>query len=118
MTDDAAPQTPAVTTSVDKIRAALWRYRILAWTTGVWLIALCYEMVLKYIVQVENPPSWIGIVHGWIYFVYLVFTTDLAIKVRWPWPRTAGTLLAGTIPLLGFVVEHYRTKQVKAQFEI
>ena len=44
----------------------------MAWATGIWLIALCYEMVLKYIVKVDDPPSWIGVVHGWVYFVYLL----------------------------------------------
>ncbi|AGM28081.1 Pks14 protein [Mycobacteroides abscessus] len=116
--NETTPDSTVVTTPLAKIRSALWRYRILAWTTGVWLIALCWEMWLKYVEQVPHPPSWIGIVHGWIYFVYLIFTTDLAVKVRWPWPRTIGTLLAGTIPLLGFIVEHYRTKQVKEQFGI
>lgn len=114
-------ETPA-TTPANKIRGALWRYRILAWTTGVWLIGLCVVMVLKYVVHVEDLPWWISrgvaTVHGWIYFVYLIFTTDLAVKARWPWPRTLGTLLAGTIPLLGFVVEHQRTKQVKEQFSL
>ena len=80
----------------------------MAWTTGIWLIALCYEMVLKYIVKVDNPPSWIAIVHGWVYFVYLLFTANLAVKVRWPIGKTIGVLLAGTIPLLGIIVEHFQ----------
>ncbi|MDT5147582.1 MAG: hypothetical protein QOC58_2227, partial [Mycobacterium sp.] len=29
----------------DKIRSALLAYRVMAWTTGLWLIALCYEIV-------------------------------------------------------------------------
>ena len=50
--------------TVDKIRTALRNYRVLAWITGVWLIALCYEIILKYVVKVDHPPSWIGVVHG------------------------------------------------------
>jgi integral membrane protein len=109
---DPAPVTPPRET----VRKALLGYRVLAWTTGIWLIALCYEMVLKYIVKVDDPPSWIGIVHGWVYFVYLLFTANLATKVRWPIPKTIGVLLAGTIPLLGIVVEHFQTRNIKAQF--
>ncbi|MCW2559545.1 MAG: rane protein, partial [Mycobacterium sp.] len=66
--DDAAPEA----SQRESVRKALLGYRVMAWTTGIWLIALCYEMVLKYIVKVEDPPSWIGIVHGWVYFVYLL----------------------------------------------
>src|SRR4030095_5224386 len=77
------PMTEAPTTPVETIRKALLGCRVMAWTTGIWLIALCYEMVLKYIVQVDNPPNWIAIVHGWVYFVYLVLTANLAGEVRW-----------------------------------
>lgn len=110
--------TPETATETSKIRAALTAYRVMAWATGVWLIALCYEVIVKYVVQVENPPSWIGVVHGWVYFVYLLATLRLAVKVRWPLWTTVGTLLAGTIPLLGIVIEHFRTKQIKQQFNL
>ena len=71
---------PETGTPVETIRKALLGYRVMAWTTGIWLIALCYEMVLKYVVHVDNPPNWIAIVHGWVYFVYLIFTANLAIE--------------------------------------
>jgi integral membrane protein len=111
--DDPSPRTPT-----DAVRKALLGYRVMAWTTGIWLIALCYEVVLKYVVKVDNPPSWIGIVHGWVYFVYLLFTFNLAVKVRWPIVKTIGVLLAGTIPLLGIIVEHFQTKQLKASYDL
>jgi integral membrane protein len=111
--DDASPQTPAAS-----IRKALLGYRVFAWATGLWLIALCYEMVMKYIVKVEDPPSWIAVVHGWVYFIYLMFAANLAVKVRWPLGKTVGVLLAGTIPLLGIIVEHFQTKQIKAAFNV
>jgi len=111
MSSGSAPDT-------SRIRTALTGYRVMAWATGIWLIALCYEIVVKYVVQVENPPSWIGVVHGWVYFVYLLATLNLAVKVRWPLWTTVGTLLAGTIPLLGIILEHYRTEQVKEQFNL
>ena len=104
------------TASVDKIRVALRNYRVMSWATGVWLIALCYEMILKYVVKVDNPPSWIGVVHGWVYFVYLLCTANLAVKVRWPIAKTIGVLLAGTVPLLGIVVEQVQTREIKERF--
>ena len=118
----SAPDTPTPTPSRPsrsrRIRKALNGYRVMAWTTGIWLIALCYEMVLKYIVKVDNPPSWIGVVHGWVYFIYLLFTANLAVKVRWPIAKTIGVLLAGTIPLLGIIVEHVQTRDLKTRFNL
>ncbi len=110
------PDRPTGAVTADEIRKPLAAYRTLAWATGIWLIALCYEIYVRYVVKVDNPPTWIGIVHGWMYFAYLLATFNLAIKVRWPIAKTIGTLLAGTIPLLGLIVEHYRTTEVKARF--
>ena len=112
-TPEAQPITPA-----EKVRSALNWYRALAWMTGVWLIALCYELIVKYIVKVENPPEWISLVHGWVYFVYLLFTANLAVKVRWPIAKTVGVLLAGTIPLLGIIVEQVQTREIKERFNL
>ena len=110
-------ETPAPLVPVESIRKALTGYRILAWTTGLWLILLCYEMVAKYVYNVEGL-NWIAVVHGWVYFVYLLFTANLAVKVRWPIAKTIGVLLAGTIPLVGIIVEHFQTRDIKAKFGI
>jgi len=110
-------ETPPIT-PVEKIRSALKGYRVMAWLTGIWLIALVYEIILKYVVKVDNPPSWIGVVHGWVYFVYLLFTANLAVKVRWPIAKTIGVLLAGTVPLLGIIVEQVQTREIKERFNL
>nr|WP_040833904.1 DUF3817 domain-containing protein [Nocardia brevicatena] len=110
-----APARPAGDTR--RIAGALLRYRVLAWTTGIWLLLLTGEMVARYGFGVDTP-SWIAIVHGWVYFVYLILTADLAVKVRWPIGRTIGTLIAGTIPFLSFFVEHRNAAQVKRDFGI
>jgi integral membrane protein len=107
------PQPPS-TADKNKIRTALLGYRVMAWTTGIWLLALCAEIVAHYIF--DQGIQWVGVVHGWVYFVYLLATANLAVRVRWPIWTTIGTLLAGTIPLLGIIVEHFRTKDVKARF--
>jgi integral membrane protein len=102
------PETPEAV-SADKIRTALLGYRIMAWTTGIWLIALCYEIVSH--IAFHHEIRWIEVVHGWVLAAF-----NLAVKVRWPIAKTVGVLLAGTIPLLGIIVEHFQTKDVKARF--
>lgn len=117
-TESAATLTPEpAATNVAKIKPALLRYRVLAWTTGLWLLLLTGEMIAKYGFDVHTP-NWIAVVHGWVYFVYLLVTADLAVKVRWPIPRTVGTLIAGTIPLLSFFVEHVNANKVKQDFNL
>ena len=110
-------ESQPTTLSKDTIRKALTAYRVMAWATGLWLIALCYELVAHYIFN-DASLNWIGIVHGWVYFVYLLFTANLAVKVRWPIAKTVGVLLAGTIPLVGIIVEHFQTQSIREQFGI
>jgi integral membrane protein len=114
------PETPEAqhAAPAEKIRTALLGYRVMAWATGIWLIALCYELVVHYVLKVNNPPTWIGVVHGWVYFTYVLAAFNLAVKVRWPIGKTIGVLLAGTIPLLGIIVEHFQTRDVKARFAL
>lgn len=122
------PEAPADTSAVaatspdpkrQLIAKALPRYRLMAWVTGVWLLVLCVEMVLKYIVGIDYPWfTWIGVTHGAFYMLYVFFSFDLAIKARWPLGKTVGVLLAGTVPLAGFIVEHFQTKRLKAQFAL
>lgn len=111
-------ETPPGAAPAEKIRPALLGYRVMAWATGLWLIALTYEVIVHYAVKVNDPPTWIGVVHGWVYFIYVLAAFNLAIKVRWPLLKTVGVLLAGTIPLLGIIVEHFQTGQIKAQFGV
>jgi integral membrane protein len=113
-TPEAQRATPAV--PVEKIRTALLAYRVMAWTTGIWLIALCYEIVSHLVFHHEI--RWIEVVHGWVYFTYVLAAFNLAVKVRWPIAKTVGVLLSGTIPLLGIIVEHFQTRNVRAQFNL
>ncbi|MGB6207181.1 DUF3817 domain-containing protein [Mycobacterium sp.] len=109
-------QRPAGAATAERIRPALLRYRVMAWVTGVWLLVLCGELVSHY--AFHHPVLWITQVHGLFYIIYVLVAFDLAIKVRWPAPKIIGVLLAGTIPLVGIIVEHFQTRNIKAQFDL
>lgn len=118
MTSSPEPSLASKATATpDKIRSALLRYRVMAWITGLWLLLLVVELVLKF--GFDNKSlDFVPVVHGWVYVVYLAMAVDLAIKVRWPGKKTIYTLLAGTIPFLSFYVEHVRTREIKSQFSV
>lgn len=98
------------------MQAALTRYRVIAWIVGTFLIVLVFvAMPLKYIGGHEEMSAIISPVHGFCYMVYLVLTFDLARRVDWPiWPKTLLVMLAGTIPVLSFVVERRVTRELAA----
>ena len=103
---------------IAKARGALARYRVLALITGVFLLILCVEMILKYIVRVDDDVmgyvSWIPYAHGWIYVVYLVTVIDLWSKMRWKFKRLTMMVLAGVVPVMSFVVEKNVSAQARA----
>ncbi|TQK77123.1 DUF3817 domain-containing protein [Rarobacter incanus] len=87
-------------------RGATTRYRVMAWITGVMLLALCVEMILKYLMHADvSAIAWIPYAHGWIFVVYLVTVFDLWTKMRWSLGRLATMVFSGVVPVMSFVVE-------------
>ncbi|MGW6129362.1 DUF3817 domain-containing protein [Cellulomonas sp. NPDC055163] len=105
----AAPTTTSARAWADKADGSLRRYRVMAWVTGVMLLVLTVEMLLKYVVGVgEDVLRWIGWVpfaHGWIYVVYLVTVLGLWSAMRWSFGRLVTMVLAGVVPVMSFVLE-------------
>ena len=99
-----------------RIGPALSRYRFMAITTGVMLLVLTVEIVVKYlVVRVDSwPGDQIAIVHGWVYVVYLVTVFDLWSRLRWPLGRFVALVLAGVVPVVSFVVERRIVREVRA----
>ena len=103
-----------------RLAASLTRYRVMAWVTGVFLLLLTLEMVMKYGFAGGEPVlgTWIAIVHGWIYVVYLVTVLDLWSKLRWGAGRLAVLVLAGVVPGLSFVAERRVTRDARARIAV
>jgi integral membrane protein len=110
------------------MQSALIRYRALAYATGVFLLLLTAHVIVQYAQsQSQNIPygdakglgeflpggeTWIPVVHGYLYLIYVVITVDLWFRTRLPIPRTILVLLAGTVPFMSFVAERWVRGQV------
>lgn len=121
-----------------KIRRALRFYQVFAYVTGIMLLLLCSEMVVKYglgyelfafsnygvftFVPVKNAVAPTGvdlstgilIAHGWLYVVYLFSDFRLWTLMRWPFAKFVMIALGGVVPFLSFFVEARITKQVRS----
>ena len=53
--------------------------------------------------------------HRWLYMVLLITAYDLSRRVGWSIKWVGLIMLAGTVPFLSFVAEHYATKDVRAR---
>ncbi|MFI0939774.1 DUF3817 domain-containing protein [Streptomyces sp. NPDC021020] len=95
--------------------SVLTRYRVMAYVTGVLLIALTLAVIGKYGLDISGAgtaTTVIGFAHGWLYVVYLVFAFDLCSKAKWPLGRMAWVLLAGTVPTAAFFVERRVSREL------
>jgi integral membrane protein len=103
----------------------LLRYRVMAYVVGTLLIVLTLVGVpLKYLAtdgsSAQQAGNWItlylGVLHGWLYMVFLVTAAMLARKARFPFGFAVLILLLGTVPILSFVAERLATRRTRATF--
>jgi integral membrane protein len=104
---------PAVSAeTVARVQGNLKAYRVMAFVTGFVLLAATIALILKYATSLHMEPGtgYLWIAHGWCYFTYVIVTVALGFRLRWPLPRYVLVLLAGTIPTMSFVAEHFVTR--------
>lgn len=113
MTADVAPAARAERKG---LRAAVTRFRVLAVVVGIGLLVLVLvAMPLRYLAGYPTFSEYFSPVHGFAYMGYLVVTVDLGRRVGWSLTRMVGVMLAGTVPLLSFVVERRVTRDLRAR---
>jgi len=97
------------------LRAALLRYKVMAYIVGVGLLILVFVGVpLQYAATVPQVAEIVGPIHGFLYIVYLVAALDLARRARFTLLQMAAMVGAGFVPFLAFVIEHRVAKRVEA----
>lgn len=121
--------------AIDQTRAvkAEKTFRITAYITGTMLLLLTAEMVIKYgfgfeieaggpngafafvpagTVTALNISTWILIVHGWLYVVYLFGCFGIWSAMRWPFVYFPLLAAGGVVPFLSFITERRVRKLV------
>lgn len=94
-------------------RIAVRGYRVMAYVTGTMLMILCFICIP---IQVwghnDVPVDIVGTTHGVLYMIYIVvsFVMTRTVRMKVASPGTIIVLLAGTIPVLTFVVERWVTR--------
>lgn len=109
-------QPPVPADRLASAAGALTRYRIMAFVTGVVLLCGCIALILKAVgvPHMEPETGFIWVAHGYLYLVYVIVTAVLGAKLRWPLPRFALVMLAGTVPTMSFVAEHIVTRAARS----
>ena len=87
------------------------RYRVMAYVTGVVLVVLCFVGVPLQVAGYPAVAHYVGVVHGILYIIYLLCAWQLARMLRLAAKPTLIMLLAGTVPIMTFVVERWVTRR-------
>jgi integral membrane protein len=94
------------------VHGAVLRYRVMAYVTGVVLIILCFVGIpLQVAAHNAVVANDVGTLHGILYIIYIVVAYLLTRQLRLPVGPTVLVLLAGTIPVLTFVVERWVSRR-------
>jgi integral membrane protein len=90
------------------VHRAVLRYRVMAYVTGVVLIVLCFVGIpLQLAAHNTVVVNDVGTLHGILYIIYIITAYLLTRRLRLAIAPTVLVLLAGTIPVLTFVVERW-----------
>jgi integral membrane protein len=82
-------------------------YRVMAYVTGTVLIVLCALALMQAFVHDEAAVNVVGTIHGALYIIYLLVAFPLARRLRLPAGPTVAVLLAGTVPVMTFIIERH-----------
>ena len=93
------------------MRAAVLRYRVMAYVTGVVLIVLCFVGIPLQVAGHPAVANDVGVVHGILYIIYLIAAWLLARRLGLAVKPTVIMLLAGTVPVMTFIVERWVTRR-------
>ena len=95
----------------EPVEAAVLRYRVMAYVTGVVLVVLCFVGIPLQVAGHPAVANDVGVVHGILYIIYLVFAWLLSRKLALATKPTVIMLLAGTVPIMTFIVERWVTRR-------
>lgn len=104
------------------MKGALLRYRVMAYVVGTLLILLiCVGVPFDHLLSEGSMlqkagafiTTYLGVLHGFLYMIFLVAAADLARRARFPLGFTALILVLGTVPILSFWAERMATARVR-----
>lgn len=90
-------------------------YRVLAIAVGIFLLAACIDWLLHRVDSGIPDLWWLWMMHGYVYIAYLVVAVPFIRKAGWPLNFVALIVVAGLVPILMFVVEHYVSEKYRRE---
>jgi integral membrane protein len=94
-------------TEISKAQSTtLKRLRLIAILEGIsYLVLLFIAMPLKYFWGLPEMVKKIGMVHGWLFVLYVLLLALAHYQMKWPWSKTILGFILSFIPFGTFYAE-------------
>ncbi len=93
----------------------LKNFRWIAIAEGISYIAFFITMPLKYMMEITMPNKIVGMAHGLLFVIYVVFAYLVTEEQKWTMKRFAILFIASLVPFATFYIEkkYLRTKTLE-----
>lgn len=87
------------------IKTPIGRLRLLAVLEGISFLLFAITMPLKYGLQIPEPNFYVGMAHGWLFILYVIFCIQNILLHRWGFKVSILSLAASLIPFGTFYAD-------------
>lgn len=94
------------------LKTALGRLRIVAFIEGCSYLLLGFTMILKYKFAMPQPNYIVGLAHGILFVLYIVFLIQVSFLHRWNIFKMFMAFIASLIPFGTFYADKVLFRQV------
>ncbi|MBL6449017.1 DUF3817 domain-containing protein [Fulvivirga sp. 29W222] len=92
------------------------KLRVLGLLEGIsYLLLLGVCMPLKYLMDIPEPTSYVGMAHGILFIAYCLWVIIVAVEVKWGFGKIFWALLASLLPFGTFLADVWLFKPEKSQ---
>lgn len=88
--------------------------RVAFWEGVSTVVLFGVAIPLKYLVDIPEPVTYVGWVHGLLFMLYVAALALAAVRLRWQIKRVVIFFLASLVPLAPFFVERSLRKELPA----
>ena len=93
------------------------RLRLLALLEGISFLLFAITMPLKYSFGITQPNFIVGMAHGWLFILYVVFCIQAIFKYKWSIKISFLVLIASLIPFGTFIADAKIFKMTSPQYQ-
>lgn len=89
----------------ESIKSFEGQFRIIAFFEGISYLLIAFTMLLKYVYGIKEPNFIVGLVHGLLFILYMVYLSILFLKYHWSITKTILSFIASLVPFGTFYAE-------------